>query len=435
MISIYWFKRDLRVDDNRALFEAFKYSKKIIPIFIFDPFILKKFNSFDHRLYFIYDILKNLSKKIKIYCFYDKTENVFKKILKENKVDTVFTAKSFSWSGELRDLKVKKILNSYKVKFVEIFDNYLADFTKIPYTKVYSYFYKKWLLNLDLKIVDLSEINFNQKVLKLNYPFVDKLNDLVNFERFKTNYWNFNFLIERLKNFDFKNYEAKRNNLAEDGTSKISPFIRFGVISLRQLYLETKNKSEAFIKELAWREFFYHIKNYFFQMKNLEFQEKRRNLKWKNNENYLKSFMNVQTGYPLIDAAIIQLKKENWMHNRARMIVGSFLTKNLLIDWRIGEEFFSRYLIDYDEVVNVGNWQWVSSVGPDPKPFRIFNPILQAKKFDPDAFYIKKYLPEFYNEKPYKLFNPLRFKLDYYPPIINIKESYYRAKKFYLTKY
>lgn len=190
------------------------------------------------------------------------------------------------------------------------------------------------------------------------------------------------FCFRRLSNFRFSLDEANRNFLDRDGASKLSPCIRFGILSLREILkkaIEEIDLENQFIKELAWREFWYHIKVYFPEIKNLEFQEKRRGLKWENREEYIEAFFEGKNGYPIVDAGIRQLEEEGWIHNRMRMILASFLTKDLIVDWRIGEEFFKKNLIDYDEVVNIGNWQWCASVGADPRPFRMLNPILQAK--------------------------------------------------------
>ena len=431
MKSIYWFKRDLRIEDNRPLAKCLKDSTEVYPIFIFDPQILKKLNSFDNRLYFIKLCLENLNKSINLNIFYGETEKIIEYLIKKLKIRSIFTSQSLSWEGEERNLKIKKLCQKLGVNFIEIFDNFLVDVRKMDYTKIYTHFYQKWKLLIDYKITKIDK-KLLIKTKKINIDKFQLPNKILSFEPNNQFYWTIEFLNRRLKEFDFKNYSLTRNFLYEDGTSKLSPYIRFGVISIRLIYNKLKDISEDFIKELAWREFWYHIKYYFPELKNLEFQEKRRNLKWQNNEKYLEAFVNAKTGYPIIDAAIIQLKTENWMHNRARMIVGSFLTKDLMIDWRIGEKFFSKYLIDYDEVVNVGNWQWIASVGPDPKPLRIFNPIIQVKKFDPNLDYVLKYLPNLNQEDKKAIIDPLKYRLkNYYPPIINHYEILKKIKNFY----
>lgn len=432
---IYWFKRDLRIDDNRAFWEACKNSQEIIPIFIFIPSLLDRFKSHDSRLGFIVDCISSLSKDIKnkggsLFCYYDEPVKIFEYIIEKYKPQAFYTNKAFSWTGEEIEEKVELFCREKNITFHSIKDNFLSNIDKIPYTKIYSAFYKKWKLNLNADISPSPE--------KINTPPIKEteikdLQSKLKFELNKT--WKSDFGEKRLYSFDFSNYEKTRDKLDLDGTSKLSPYIRFGVLSLRKIYkraIETAGEDCQFIKELAWREFWYHIKINFPEFKNLEFQEKRRNLNWYDDENLIKAFINAQTGYPIVDAAILQLKQEGWMHNRARMIVANFLTKDLLVDWRIGESFFMEYLLDYDEVVNTGNWQWNASVGPDPKPLRIFNPIIQAQKFDPHAAFIKKYLPELRNMKAQELHDPLNSKLKYFKPVVNHYERIIKIKKFYL---
>lgn len=434
---IYWFKRDLRVDDNRAFYETCKNSQEVIPIFIFVPSLLEKFKSYDRRIGFIINCLKHLDEEIKkiggrIYCFHDKVEKIFLKLIKKYKIQGVFTNRAYSYSGEEIEQKVKKICSDEGIDLIYFNDNFLSDLDNIPYKKVYSNFYKHWKRNLNLEIIPSPS---RLKTPILDEPDIHKISTEIKHEKNKI--WSIEYGFNRLDSFDFTSYENTRNRLDLDGTSKLSPYIRFGTISLRKIYqkaLESGGQDCQFIKELAWREFWYCIKMNFPDFKNLEFQERRRNIKWENNENFFKAFTEAKTGYPIIDAAITQLKEENWMHNRARMIVASFLTKDLLIDWRWGEKFFMEYLLDYDEVVNIGNWQWNASVGPDPKPLRIFNPVIQSKKFDPRCTFIKKYLPQLKNIPCSKLQNPLQYKLNYIKPIVNHFERIIHVKKTYHSK-
>lgn len=431
---VYWFKRDLRIDDNRAFWEACKNSQETIPIFIFIPSLLDRFKSHDSRLGFIVDCISYLSQDIKnkggrLFCYYDEPLKIFEYIIEKYKPQAVYTNKAFSWTGEEIEEKIELLCRGKNIAFHSIKDNFLSNIDKIPYTKIYSAFYKKWKLSLTPDILLPPE--------KINTPTIKEteIKDLQNKLKFELNKtWKSDFGKKRLNSFDFSNYENTRDKLDLDGTSKLSPYIRFGVLSLRKIYkraIETAGEDCQFIKELAWREFWYHIKFNFPEFKNLEFQEKRRSLHWYDDENLIKAFINAQTGYPIVDAAIIQLKQEGWMHNRARMIVANFLTKDLLVDWRMGESFFMEYLLDYDEVVNTGNWQWNASVGPDPRPLRIFNPIIQAEKFDPHGEFIKKYIPELRNMKAFELHNPLKFSLPYYKPIVNHYERVISIRKFY----
>ncbi len=432
--AIYWFKRDLRIDDNIAFKRACEKSKDLIPLFIFIPELLNKFKGYDSRLGFLVEAVKNLSHEIQkkggiLYCFHESPFQVFDRLIKKYKPDAVFTNKAFSWTGQNLESQIEKLCKENNIPFHSIVDNFLVQIEKIPYKKIYSSFYKHWRVNISIHSVSSPE-KINTPIL--SEPDVYKTIDNLPYEFNKT--WDLSFGFKRIFNFNFHDYENTRNRLDLDGTSKLSPYIRFGLISLRKLYAKASEQAGQdcqFLKELAWREFWYHIKINFPQFNELEFLEKRRNINWQYDEKLYKSFIDGKTGYPIVDASISQLKKEGWMHNRARMIVANFFTKDLLMDWRLGEKFFMEYLLDYDEVVNVGNWQWNASVGPDPKPLRIFNPILQAKKFDPEAKFIKKYLPELKNIPAEQLHDPLSFKLRYYSPIVNHYERVILIRKAY----
>lgn len=243
-------------------------------------------------------------------------------------------------------------------------------------------------------------------------------------------YWNIPFGLIRMDR-DFSSYDDTRNIPSVDGSTRLSPYIRFGVFSIREIYRKVQDNL-VLLSEIIWREFWYHIAYYFPFTYDLEFQERKRSIVWKDDISSYewKQFEAGKTGYPLVDAAIRQLIETNWMHNRLRMVVASFLTKNLGIDWRIGEKWFKKYLIDYDEAVNIGNWQWSASVGADPKPVRIFNPLLQSEKFDLEAKFIKKYLPELEDIDPKKI-HSLDLSGVYYPPIVDQKESAREARERY----
>lgn len=434
---IYWFRKDLRIDDNRAFLKGIKSSREIIPVFIFEESSLEKYKIPERHLGFIIDCVKKLSDEIislkgKLYCLKsDNLPNAIEFLIVNLKPEAIFTIKDYSLTGEKVNKEIEKICKKYFVNFLQLEDNFLASPENIPYKKVFTPFYKNWLKNIKLEPTE--------KIEKIYTPTVNltTLEDIAKAFRYSTyKKWKLEELMERVEEFDYSQYEKFRDRLDMDATSKFSPLINFGVVSLRRIYLNAINragKNCQFVKELAWREFWYHIRLNFPEISELEFQEKRRGIKWENNEKLIKALFDAKTGYPIIDAAINQLKQENWMHNRARMIVANFLTKNLLTDWRIGEKFFAEYLIDYDEIVNIGNWQWNASVGPDPKPFRIFNPMLQAKKFDPDCKYIKKYIPELSKVPCFMLHDPLKYKLPYYEPVINYYESILRAKELYFS--
>jgi len=270
-------------------------------------------------------------------------------------------------------------------------------------------------------------MNFTQ--VKDNFNINDFLDEIIVLEEHP--YFNIDFWSTRLKSFDFVHYEDYRNDLDKDGTSRLSVYLRFWIFSVREVYLKVRDVSHTYVSELAWREFWQHINYYFPYTKKYEFQEKRRNIAWRNDKILFEKWCNGETGYPIVDAAMKQLKETNWMHWRARMIVASFLTKDLLIDWRLWEAHFQKYLLDYDENVNFGNWQWSASVWADPKPLRIFSPILQSQKFDKNAKFIRKYLPSLEDEDLKAIHDPIENDLNYIGIIVNHKEAQRLAREEY----
>jgi deoxyribodipyrimidine photo-lyase len=234
-------------------------------------------------------------------------------------------------------------------------------------------------------------------------------------------------------------YKTSRDFVGVDGTSRLSPYLRFGLVSIRECYRiaakylpsslpnhkdlgpEPPNSARKWIAELIWREFYAMILYRFPESVNLEFQPQTRGLNWENNPAHIAAWKEGRTGFPIVDAAMRQLKITGWMHNRARMIVASFMTKDLLTDWRIGEEHFAQYLMDYELSSNVGGWQWAASTGTDAQPyFRVFNPYLQSKRFDPEGAYIKKYVPELQHLNAAEIHEPSPLLAPNYPqPIVN----------------
>jgi deoxyribodipyrimidine photo-lyase len=419
---IFWFRRDLRVKDNTALYHAVRESSGVIPIFIFDENILVSLSDRNVRLGFIIEAIKRLKTDLHNFGSYllvlkGMPSEKIPEVARKNRVDAVYVNKAYSVYGRRRDDELSSLLKGINIEFKEFEDTFLVAPERIPQRKVFTPFYKLWSkTEKRLGLLEIQRINspklheqaFGEIVKGLSFSASSK--------------WPINFPEGRLNEFDFSNYQNTRNYPYMDGTSRLSTYIRFGIVSIREIYSRVKSltpKTETYISELAWREFWYHIMHYFPQTIGLEFQEKRRGIKWINNERWYEAWKQGRTGYPIVDAGMRQLKEEGWMHNRVRMIVASFLTKDLLIDWRMGDRHFFDYLIDYDEAVDVGNWQWAASVGPDPKPLRIFNPILQSKRYDPDCKYIKNYVPELKAIDSEKIHDPLTYDLPYHRPIVN----------------
>lgn len=421
-MNIFWFRRDLRLEDNRGLFEALS-DGETLPIFIFDPNILAELPKDDARVSFIFELLEKIQKRLKLEkkslaVFHDEPEKVFKKLSKEHKIKAVFTNHDYEPYAKKRDSEIEKLLKSNDILFQTFKDQVIFERDEIvkddgkPYV-VYTPFSKKWKENFSEESVRQhhSEKKLEQ-IASHNYPFLS-LED-IGFKKSKIKVDDFDVSKKIIEN-----YKETRDFPSVDGTSHISPHLRFGSISIRQIVKKASEfKQETFLNELIWREFFMQILWHFPKTVTKSFRPKYDNIKWRNNEKEFKSWCEGKTGYPIVDAGMRQLNETGNMHNRVRMVVASFLCKHLLIDWRWGEAYFAEKLLDYEQSSNIGNWQWAAGSGVDAAPyFRIFNPSEQVKKFDKDFKYIKKWVPEF-QEIEYK-------------PIVDHKEARERCLKIY----
>ncbi len=415
MISLLWLRRDLRLRDNLSLFLSLLQPEKIQPIFIFDQHILSRFtNPSDQRISFILDTIRAIDQELKkkhseLLVFYGKPEILIPKISHALKVKTVFAGKDYEPYGIKRDNIIGKELdlqlNNDHLLIAP--DKVYKDDGK-PY-KIFTPYFKKWQSQIEpLDYAEYHNSNdYNRyadsKQIKHSlaqqniYPL--KLSeDLPGYRYQESEYWSLNNLSDKLNIFiDTKlSHYADRRNILDDSTSCLSPYLRFGQLSIRQCYRAaiSRANNQQWLAELAWRDFYAMILYHYPEIASLEMQSQYRDIQWSRNLELFAKITSAQTGYPIIDAAVNQLLKTGWMHNRARMIVASFMTKNLWLDWRLGEEFFAQHLMDYELSSNVGGWQWSASVGVDAQPyFRIFNPFLQSRKFDPNGNYIRKYLP------------------------------------------
>ncbi len=434
--SIFRFRQDLRIFDNLWLQRAIENSKTVTPLFIFDEAIIAKSLKKDPRLWFLIEAVEKLAKELEsrwshlIVKFWNP-RLIVPEIVKDTKSDAIFCSKSYWINSKTRDIFISNRAKEHSVYFEQVEDFLLVPLAKVEQRKVFTPFFNKWIQHIP-ENYDLVE---NKNILSKKIPednWKKQLEKAISqIDSWKNKYRSMDFSVQRLKEFDFTNYENTRNFPYEDGSSKLSPYLRFWLLSVRELYNTVKNKSQTYVKELARREFWQHINYYFPESNVVEFQEKRRNLKRENNEKFFEAWKNWKTGYPIIDAGMRQLKEENRIHNRVRMIVASFLTKDLLIDRRWWEKHFANYLIDYDENVNIGNRQRSASVGADPKPIRIFSPILQSQRFDPQTHYIKKYIPELKNILPGLIHDPTLHDLPYEKPIIIHKNQLPKAKNMY----
>ena len=401
-ISIFWFRRDLRLHDNKALFHALQSEEKILPIFIFDIDILKKIPKDDARISFIYSELKAMNMHLEsfgteIKMFHGNPKDVFRSLMKNYTIVKVFTNHDYEPYAIKRDLDIKEVVSSSKIDFQTYKDQVIFEKNEItkkdgkPYV-VYTPYSKKWL--------EKYETNKPE-----NYPSEDLLDRLYKKTKSETLTLSDIGFIETsipIKNYIFNSriineYEETRNFPALDNTSKLGPHLRFGTVSVRQMVSRADAyENKIFLKELIWREFFMQILWHFPETHKNSFKSKYDRIIWRNNEKEFKKWCEGNTGYPMVDAGMRQLNKTGFMHNRVRMLVGSFLCKHLLIDWRWGEAYFAEKLHDYEMSSNVGNWQWVAGTGVDASPyFRIFNPTSQIQKFDKELKYIKKWVPDF----------------------------------------
>lgn len=408
--TIHWFRRDLRIEDNTALFHALSQNNNVQCIFIFDENIINELPKNDHRISFIYDTLFNINYKLNKYgtsikIFKGDPVDIFKKIILDNKINSVYFNKDYEPYTIDRDNTIEKLLSKENIEVKRYKDHVIFEEKEIvkddnkPYT-IYTPYSKKWLTKIhETKIIEYNTIPFLNN-FKKNKNLNIKSREELDFIKSDTLVYDFNSTDEIILN-----YEKTRNYPFIGGTSKVGPYLRFGLISIRSLVLKSIYKDITYLKELIWRDFFSQILFNFPNVINRSFKHKYDNIKWENNEYFLKKWKNGETGYPIVDAGMRELNNTGFMHNRVRMITASFLCKHLLIDWRFGEAYFAEKLFDYELSSNNGNWQWAAGCGCDAAPyFRVFNPYTQQEKFDKEYNYIKKWVPE-YNSNKYV--NPL----------------------------
>ena len=425
-VNVFWFRRDLRLDDNAGFQAALKDDLPVLPIFIFDPEILDKLPEDDARVTFIFNNLQKMRDTLQdehgssIAMYHDKPEKVFKNLISEYEVKKVFTNRDYEPYAKERDEKIQELLEDNEIEFCHYKDQVIFEKDEVvkkdgdPYV-VYTPYKNTWrdkFSNMDMdffyttrymdNLIDhsrlpnlsLSDIGFKKSSIEVpDYQVTPGL---------------------------IKDYESKRNIPSEEGTSRLGPHLRFGTVSVRQMVREAdKQRNKTFLEELIWREFFMQILYHYPETVTEAFRKKYDRIDWRNDEDEFEKWKKGETGFALVDAGMRQLNKSGYMHNRVRMLVGSFLCKHLLIDWRWGEAYFAEKLLDYEMSSNVGNWQWAAGSGVDAQPyFRIFNPNTQVDKFDEDKEYIKEWVPEFGTD-------------DYPEKMVDHKEARERALETY----
>ncbi len=415
-VSVFWFRRDLRLTDNIALYHALNDIHPTLPLFIFDESITSKLPKNDPRINFIYETLEVLSESLTQYnsSILIKKGNVieiWKGLLDEFNIQSVYFNEDFEPSAIQRDNLVATLfekekipLHLYKDQVVFAKDEVLKK-DNTPYS-VFTPFKKRWLMRLVDNPIETQPLNMNlKKMLPAHFPF-PKLSD-IGFSKstIKVRPYNINQL---------DNYNKTRDYPALNQTSDLAPHLRFGTVSIREVLRKTRHH-EVFVSELIWREFYMQILYHYPDVVTHNFKRKYDGVRWRNNHEEFELWKNGLTGYPIVDAGMRELKETGYMHNRVRMITAGFLCKHLLIDWKWGEAYFASQLLDYELSSNNGNWQWAAGTGCDSAPyFRIFNPTEQVKKFDSEKKYIQKWVPEINS-------------LDYPMPIVEHKFARERA--------
>lgn len=402
-IQVMWFRRDLRLSDNAALYYALRSGIPVLPVFIFDKNILDQLeDKADRRVEFIHAAITELQQQLvdmgsTLEVFYDYPKQVYKKLLERYDIETVFTNHDYEPYAKERDAEIAALLKNQGTGFKTYKDQVIFEKSEVvkddakPYT-VFSPYARKWRAKLNdfyLSAYPTEKYftNFYQQspvaipsLVSMGFQPVD-----------------LPFPSKELEEAVIRHYGENRNFPSLDkGTSKMGVHLRFGTVSIRYLARKAMEWNDVYLNELIWRDFYHAILWHFPQVgKGASFKPEYDKIEWRNNEAEFEHWCKGTTGYPIVDAGMRELNTTGYMHNRVRMIVASFLTKHLLIDWRWGEAYFAQKLLDFDLAANNGGWQWASSSGCDAAPyFRVFNPSLQTEKFDNDLRYIRKWIPE-----------------------------------------
>jgi len=411
--TIFWHRRDLRITDNAGLYRALKAGGPVLPIFIFDKEILEKLPSEDARVVFIHDSVTALAEAYRehggdLQVYYGKPLKVWKKIIEEHQPAAVYTNRDYEPYAKVRDLAVRELLAKEGAGFHDFKDHIIFESDEVqknaggPYT-VFTPFWRKWKTMMESRMVPFEggQISYYLKP----YPTKKYLANLYSQKKYGD--------IPTLTEMGFKEiepeippkelprdvirtYDKTRNFPGMKGTSELSCHFRHGTISIRNKARKALSLNETFLKELVWRDFYSNILQSFPHVVDGPFRPEYKDIPWENDEGQFKAWCEGKTGVPIVDAGMRQLNESGWMHNRVRMIVASYLTKHLLIDWRWGEGYFAEKLLDYELASNNGGWQWAAGCGTDAQPyFRIFNYDSQQKKFDKDYKYVTEWVPEY----------------------------------------
>ena len=398
-ITFFWFRRDLRLEDNVGLYQALQSGYPVLPLFIFDDAILEHLPKDDARVTFIYESLSKINEKLaefgsSLLVKKGKIQDVWQQLITEFEVKVLFFNKDYEPYAINRDQQITELLVQNGVKVQAFKDQVIfeeAEITKadgLPYT-VYTPYKNKWLekYRTIAPIAEHDTTVFSENWLASSFVFPSL--SAIGFETSTIKVKPHNLT-------KIANYHETRDFPALDTTSYLSPHLRFGTVSVRKLVNWAARKNDVFLSELIWREFFMQILYHFPKVVQHNFKSAYDGIQWRNNEADFQRWCSGTTGYPMVDAGMRELNATGYMHNRVRMVVASFLCKHLLLPWQWGEAYFAQKLLDYDLSANVGNWQWAAGTGCDAAPyFRVFNPDIQLQKFDSKGQYIRKWIPEF----------------------------------------
>jgi len=401
-IALCWLRRDLRLHDNAALYYALKSGYPVLVVFVFDRLILDQLEDRrDRRVEFIHTEIHRINKELMamgsgVVARYGEPLDVLQQLTQEYTVAEVYANYDYEVYAKERDAQVRDRLAERGIEFYTSKDHALLDHDEVltgsgsPYT-VFTPYSNNWLNKLDdFQLQSYPTESYFQHFCRIAPPEIPTL-EAMNFKPLGESYPKPTVSAELLQA-----YQKMRDYPAQAGTSELGIHLRFGTISIRDLARQAKATSLTFLKELAWRDFYFQVLDHFPHVEKHAFRREYDRIQFRNNEAEFERWCAGETGYPIVDAGMRQLNETGWMHNRVRMIVASFCIKHLLIDWRWGEAYFARKLRDFDLAANNGGWQWAAGSGVDAAPyFRVFNPTLQAQKFDPKGEYIRKWVPEF----------------------------------------
>lgn len=400
-INVFWFRRDLRLEDNKGLYEALSGPIPVMPVFIFDSQILDQLDHPDDaRVTFIHQSVKELYHRLKklgsaLFVFHGRPVDVFKTLLAQHEIAEVYTNKDYEPYARQRDGEVAALLKSNNIPFLPFKDHVIFESLEVarengePY-RVYTPYKNRWMTLLSQNhIAEYPSETLAARFLKTAHSYFPTLGDI----GFTASTIEIPAL--KLDEHVLRAYDKTRDFPAAQGTSRLGVHLRHGTLSIRKAVKEAMRLNKVWLQELIWREFYIMILDNFPNVAHQEFNPKYRSMPWRHDEDQFRRWCEGTTGYPIVDAGMRELNATGYMHNRVRMITASFLTKHLLIDWRWGEAYFAQRLLDYELASNNGGWQWAGGCGTDAQPyFRIFNPYEQARKFDPKGQYIKKWVKE-----------------------------------------